>query len=109
MTFKLPSTNFFSTNFDESGLSKAKPLTNQGVCQRFREPSTNFCTAMRMVLLGVLGVLGVLSLSRAVLSTQATTDSDADDVFLEELHGKLHLLLALQVGLLCFRLLRTRK
>ncbi len=40
---------------------------------------------MRMVPLGVLGVLGVLSLSRAVLSTQATTDGDADDVFLEEL------------------------
>ena len=47
MTLKLPSTNFFSTNFDESGLSKAKPSTNQGVCRRFCEPSTNFCMAMR--------------------------------------------------------------
>ena len=47
MTFKQPSTNFFSTNFDESGLSKAKSSTKKDLCRRFREPSTNFCTAMR--------------------------------------------------------------
>ena len=41
MIVKLPSTNFFSTNFDESGLSKAKSSTNWDLCQRFREPEVD--------------------------------------------------------------------